>query len=132
MTTSSPPDTRFTFEVRALHADGGYRWTEVSFRDLRDERREERGYRRKQRLNNGLGAVGFALVIIELLDLMGIMINLFITKLFIYSKNVQTGGNNVYQDHIQERFSVSGANASWSFDRRSPGFFPDCGHGAPG
>ena len=28
---------RLTFEVRARHADGGYRWTEVSFRDLRDD-----------------------------------------------------------------------------------------------
>ena len=32
-------DTRFTFEVRALHRDGGYRWTEVHFRDLRHDPR---------------------------------------------------------------------------------------------
>ena len=42
-TLGAPPEARFTFEVRALHADGGYRWTEASFRDLRDDPRIE-GY----------------------------------------------------------------------------------------
>jgi diguanylate cyclase (GGDEF)-like protein/PAS domain S-box-containing protein len=32
-------DGRFPFEVRALHADGGYRWAEVTIRDLRDDAR---------------------------------------------------------------------------------------------
>ena len=40
------------------------------FRDLRAERREERNYRRKERLNNGLGAAGFALVLTNLLFLL--------------------------------------------------------------
>ena len=40
-TIGGQADSRFTFEVRALHADGGYRWTEVSFRDLRDDPRIE-------------------------------------------------------------------------------------------
>ena len=30
-------DARFTFEVRAMHRDGGYRWLEISFRDLRHD-----------------------------------------------------------------------------------------------
>jgi diguanylate cyclase (GGDEF)-like protein/PAS domain S-box-containing protein len=30
-------DGRMTFEVRAQHADGGLRWTEVTIRDLRDD-----------------------------------------------------------------------------------------------
>src|SRR4029077_5161289 len=36
-TIGGQADSRFTFEVRALHSDGGYRWAEVSFRDLRHD-----------------------------------------------------------------------------------------------
>lgn len=35
------PGARVTIELRARHADGGYRWMEVSVRDLRDEPRIE-------------------------------------------------------------------------------------------
>jgi diguanylate cyclase (GGDEF)-like protein/PAS domain S-box-containing protein len=40
-TIGAQVDNRFTFEVRARHSDGGYRWTEVSFRDLRHDPRIE-------------------------------------------------------------------------------------------
>ncbi len=34
-------DARFTFEVRAMHRDGAYRWTELNLRDLRHDPRIE-------------------------------------------------------------------------------------------
>ncbi len=38
-TLGDQTDARFTFELRARHGDGGWRWTEVGFRDLRHDER---------------------------------------------------------------------------------------------